>query len=207
MAAPIPALEALRCHCITFSIYSLPAACTLPGAQNLDWSTAQRLASTHNLAIEFASQDTVTRVLQVEQPLPTGVLMSLYPWKDAGGGGGANTKVICGVHDEVQRMILDGPMQRVDARVLEQEAYVSGVLAVLVLGVILWGLGEIIWQRYFRRGGQIKLEGEEKALTVAREQDGTENAQVSEEKEKRGWDCESPALNEDEDFEESAWGP
>jgi hypothetical protein len=144
MAAPINPLDNIRCHCITFYAHHLPAACTLLGAQNLDWNTAQKLASTHRLDIEFASQDTITRILEVDRPLPTSVLVSLRTTKETRHVG---TKFICGMDDEVMTTMLEAPIEQANARVAEQEACISGVLAIIVLVVILYAVCEFAWTR------------------------------------------------------------
>jgi hypothetical protein len=144
MGAPVNPLDNIRCHCITFYAHDLPAACTLLGAQNLDWNTAQKLASTHRLDIEFASQDTIARILEVDRPLPTSVLVSLRTTKETRHVG---TKFICGMDDEVMTTILEAPIEQANARVAEQEACISGVLAIIVLGVILYAICEFAWTR------------------------------------------------------------
>ena len=146
MAAPIDKLNTLRCHCMTFYTHSAPAACTLAGAHNLDWHTAQGLASLHNLDVEFASQESATKVLQVASPLSTSVLMGMQTFQEPERVR-VGTKMVCGVGDEVSRMFVQTPDERMGASIEAQDARVSGVLAVLVLGVVLYAIAECLWER------------------------------------------------------------
>jgi hypothetical protein len=140
MAAPF---DRLRCGCVTFYTHSMPVACTLAGMQNLDWDTAQRLASLHNLVVEFASQESATKVLEAAKPLSTSVLMGMHSSEETERVK-LGTKMVCGVGNEVVRMFPQTPDDRASARIDAQEARVSGVLALLLLGVVLFAIGECL---------------------------------------------------------------
>jgi hypothetical protein len=146
MAAPIIALNTIRCHCMTFYAQSTPAICTLPGAQNLDWSTTQRLVSLHHLDVEFASQESATKVLQVAEPLSTRVLMRTHSSRVTGQVS-VGTKMMCVISDEVDKMFLRTTEKHFKSKVETQDAFVSGVLALLVLAVVLFSIGECLWER------------------------------------------------------------
>ena len=60
---------------------------------------------------------------------------------------GAGTKMVCGMGDQVSKMSIQETQERVRARIEAQESRVSGVLAVVVLSVILFALGECLWER------------------------------------------------------------
>ncbi|PVI06577.1 hypothetical protein DM02DRAFT_623100 [Periconia macrospinosa] len=174
MAAPIDTLSSIQCHCLTFYTYSPPATCTLPHSQNLSWNAAQSFASANKLDITFASQAAVSRVLEVERPLPTSVLMSLYGGLARGSGRSeVGSRVVCGSWDEVTKKYVT-EVQEVDAaassitkgdfKSRKCDGLISEVVGMLVLFLVLYAVGEYVWARTFPSQGQIQLDGDEKDL-------------------------------------------
>jgi hypothetical protein len=164
-------------------------------SHNLDWHTASSLASDFDLKIQFASQDTITKVLAINRPLPSSVLQSISAGQvapvDQKDLLQRENKIVCGFGDEVKHL---GSHDRS----LEPECHYIGYMgAAFMLLLALYILAEYIWSRYvfvcslcessltrtrFFAEGSIKLEGDEKALTadckstVAQEQHDEEGA-------------------------------
>ncbi|KAI8938137.1 hypothetical protein NX059_005803 [Plenodomus lindquistii] len=178
-----PRLEDIRCRCLSFSMSAKPTLCTYLESYNLDWHTAYAFASDNDLKIQFASQDTVTKVLSGSNPLPTSMLMSIRG-DEAGAESeyeaqsqqqspmgleetSANSvnKIVCGLGDEVNHL-------SVDLRFSEPELhYVGVVVACFMAFLVFWVVVEYLWTNYFTRNGAIKLEGEEKPLSTTSEHD------------------------------------
>lgn len=212
-------LTSLRCHCLSFSTYSPPTACTLPGAQNLDWDTAERLARVHSLDLEYASPATASKVLHAPAPLSTSQLSALH--HPVGEGPQTGTKMVCGMNDEISQAMAQA--ERISARVSQQEARISGVLAMLVLGVILFTLVESFWercavrrgdrqhgangQRYTNSSRSIHLRGEEKRLTAAPSQLDSSSPEKPEAQRSDNQALASSVPHEDDEFPDSPWGP
>lgn len=70
-------------------------------------------------------------------------------------------QLVCGLGDEVDHLDPRVPFSQPELH------YIGLVLAALMLFLIVWALGEAVWRRYWRQGGDIKLEGEEKRLMAA----------------------------------------
>lgn len=142
MAAPVDTLADLRCYCITFSLSLDPVSCALPLSKNLDWHSARSLASAQNLNLEFASSATLSRVLQVEAPLPTSALLQMNEVAPTASG----SKIVCGFGDEVERRWMKGFREHLNAH--ESDRYLSKVLAFWLLIIILYAAGEYVWIRW-----------------------------------------------------------
>ncbi|KAF1958597.1 hypothetical protein CC80DRAFT_15248 [Byssothecium circinans] len=166
MASPIDTLASLQCSCLTFHAYAQPAACTMERSQNLSWPAAQSFASAHHLDITFVSPTTVSRVLEVEQPLPTSVLMSMY-----GSRGRARqetgSRIVCGAWDEVKRKYLVESVERskvVGGEGRRCDGLVSEIVGILLLMLMVYAVGEYVWSRFVGKPGEIQLQGSEKDL-------------------------------------------
>lgn len=182
MAAPIDTLSSIQCHCLTFYTYSPPATCTLPHSQNLSWNAAQSFASANKLDITFASQTAVARVLEVERPLPTSVLMSVYGGLARGSRRSeVGSRVVCGSWDEVTKKYVS-EVQEVDAagssttkgdlKSRKCDGLISEVVGMFVLFLVLYAVGEYVWAKAFSSQGQIQLDGDEKDLLAFAEESG-----------------------------------
>lgn len=143
MYAPIDNVYSeLRCHCITFYSASETAPCALTDSQYLDWEDAQTLASAYDLRIKFASSSTVSKVLEVEQPLPTGVLKSMTRVDDRSSTG---RMMVCGFGDEVNQKYMSGSDGSLEVN--GYDLFASKVVAVLLLIIILYAAGEFVWMK------------------------------------------------------------
>ncbi|KAF1841473.1 uncharacterized protein K460DRAFT_358223 [Cucurbitaria berberidis CBS 394.84] len=167
LAAPMEhRLEDIQCRCLSFSTSAKPTLCTYLESHGLDWDTAYSLASDNNLQIQFASQDTISKVLEIRKPLPSSMLHVLS-YGPAGPPDSTSLiqtehKMVCGLGKEAKYM------GRLDMDLGSEAHYVGVVVAAFMLFLCAYLLGEYAWTRYFGpRGGNIKLEGDEKALTAA----------------------------------------
>ncbi|KAF2856808.1 hypothetical protein T440DRAFT_382866 [Plenodomus tracheiphilus IPT5] len=176
-----PRLEDVQCRCLSFSTSAKPTLCTYLELHNLDWHTAYAFASDNDLKIQFASKATITKVLSIPKPLPSSVLMSIeggeaqqaYPYQPQAAqqqqqlgfedSTASVNKIVCGLGDEVKHL-------GADVKFSEPELhYVGVVVASFMLFLIVWVVLEYLWTKYFSRGGNIKLEGEEKSLSATYE--------------------------------------
>jgi hypothetical protein len=143
-----PRLEDLQCRCLSISTESTkPTLCTyMEAIHHLDFYTASTFASEHNLKLHFASQDTVTKVLAVNRPLPTEVLESLsdvpeveLAWVQS------EMRIVCGFDGEVERMgrIDDG------ADDVEIESGLVGAVVAGCMGLVgVYMFVAWLWARY-----------------------------------------------------------
>lgn len=60
----------------------------------------------------------------------------------------------------------------------DQPCYVGVVLASLLLLIIAYSVGEYVWTRRYFREGQIRLDGDEKSLTIDSVEPETMNPQA-----------------------------
>jgi hypothetical protein len=113
---------------------------------HLDFYTASTFASEHNLKLHFASQDTVTKVLAVNRPLPTEVLESLsdvpeveLAWVQS------EMRIVCGFDGEVERMgRIDDGADNVEIESGLVGAVVAGCMGLVgVYMFVAW-----LWARY-----------------------------------------------------------
>ncbi|KAF2643145.1 hypothetical protein P280DRAFT_467218 [Massarina eburnea CBS 473.64] len=183
MASPVDTLSSIQCNCITFYPYSQPLACTQSHSQNLSWSAAQSFASSHNLDITFTTQMAISRVLEVQQPLPTSVLMRMY----GGRGRGRmrqdpGSRIMCGNYDEVKKTYLDeGAEHKVATFEARQcDGLVSEIVGILLLMLVLYALGDYIRLRFFAKHGPVQLEGAEKCLLARAEAGSISHPELNE---------------------------
>jgi hypothetical protein len=101
-----------------------------------------------------------------------------------------------------------------EARVTAQEERMSGVVAVVVLCVLLWGILECLWERFFGNEGGVKLEGDERRLTAdvggeggEEERNGHDEKRHMSEEDWRGSGGGKEVLRAEVDLKESVWGP
>lgn len=165
MAAPMDTLSSIQCHCLTFYTYSAPATCALPHSQNLSWDAAQSFASANKLDITFASQMSISRVLEVERPLPTSVLMTLYGGLSRGRSGRSEvgSRVVCGSWDEVTKKYVSGAKEmevvrpssrpsriRTKTRARKCDGLISEIVGFFVVFIVLYAALEFVWSRLVR---------------------------------------------------------
>jgi hypothetical protein len=97
------------------------------------------------MKIQFATQNTITRVLEVETPLPTTVLLSMSNEKplllDHAGARESVQKIVCGVNDEVQQRWLD--MSESDGS--GSDWFVLQVIVSLILLIVMYEVVEVAW--------------------------------------------------------------
>jgi hypothetical protein len=142
-----PRLEDLQCRCLSISTESTrPTLCThMEAMHHLDFYTASTFASEHNLRLHFASQDTVTKVLAINRPLPTEVLESLsdvpeveLAWVQS------EMRIVCGFNGEVERF----GREEYDSEV-QIEGGEVGVVTAGCMGLVgLYMFIAWIWMRY-----------------------------------------------------------
>jgi hypothetical protein len=121
-------------------------------SHKLDWHTASTFAAEHNLKLHFASQDTVSKILSINRPLPSSMLLSIgeghaleaqeSEWMVQSGN-----RIVCGFGDEVDDMSGGGENEGLELEA-EEVHFVSHVLA----GIMVWGIGYVLmawaWKRY-----------------------------------------------------------
>ena len=156
---PTRPLSNLQCNCLTFSPLSDPTQCSIPNAQDIDWQGARALAAKRDLRIQFASESTITKILAVEEPLPTSVLLRMsdgepvLPEED--GANDIQDLIICGIGNEVKRRFLgegddddnDNDDDVNDIQPLESDAYVGEIIALLLVLVLAYAAAESAWRR------------------------------------------------------------
>ena len=147
LAAPMDhRLEDIQCRCLSFSTDAKPTVCTYMESHNLDWHTANSLASDYDLKINFASQNTIGKVLSIHRPLPSSLLQCIsegevMPMNSADLTQREN-KIVCGFGDEVKHL---GSHDRS----LEPEYHFVGYVgAAFMLLLALYVLAEYVWSRY-----------------------------------------------------------
>jgi hypothetical protein len=145
-------LEDIQCRCLSIiPTDAKPTLCTYLDAHKLDWHTASSFASEHNLRLHFASQDTVSKVLSINRPLPSSVLESI-------GDGHASeaqesewmmqseSRIVCGFKEEVEELSSggdgDGSLEP------EEVHFVSHVVAGIMVMVVGYVLAAWTWERY-----------------------------------------------------------
>jgi hypothetical protein len=99
------------------------------------------------MKIQFATEDTVTRVLEVDAALPTSVLLSMGDEKplplNRAGSLESVEKIVCGIEDEVrQRWIVEKKMPG-----SESDWFAPKVVVSLILLIILYEVVEKAWTR------------------------------------------------------------
>lgn len=161
-----PRLEDIQCRCLSFSTSAKPTLCTYLESQGLDWDTAHLLASENDMKIQFASKNTISKVLAIPKPLPSSVLQSLSHGEavapDAADLIKTENKIVCGLGDEAKHIGSH------DANLDPECHYVGIVVAGFMCLLIAYLVGDYAWTKYSaQREGNIKLEGDEKALTAA----------------------------------------
>jgi hypothetical protein len=119
-------------------------------SHKLDWHTASSFAYEHNLKLHFASQDTVSKILSINRPLPSSVLLSIgeshaleaqeSEWMVQSGN-----RIVCGFGDEVEDLSSGGEDGGLEA---EEVHFVSHVLAGIMVLVGCYVLVEWAWKRY-----------------------------------------------------------
>lgn len=162
-------LEDLTCQCLSVSAdaSAKPTLCSALESHKLNWYTASSLAADHDLPIEYASQSTIARIVDIERVLPQNMLRSIEEeavfTREARPQGLMQVRnvLVCGFGEE---------MERVDEAKEEMgtapEYHCIGYMgAGIMLAAVLYMLAEHVWSRFFARGS-IKLEGDEKALTA-----------------------------------------
>ena len=188
-------LEDIQCHCLTLSTDAKPTVCTYMGAHHLDWQIASTLANDYDLKINFASRDTIDKVLAIRKPLPGSVLRSIREgeagvMRDGEGLVKRENRIVCGFGDE------GWGNGEGDGEGMGGEGHYVGVVVVGFMGLVAcYVVAEYVWSRYvcavfgdqgvelmrfrFFSQGSIKLDGDEKALMAeyeAEEQDEEEAA-------------------------------
>lgn len=185
-------VEDIRCHCLSFSTSAKPSLCTYLDAHILNWDTAYSFASSYDLNLQFASEETISKILTIRNPLPDSMLQSLARGEVKAPESSAllqsENKIICGLGDEVKRMGSEDL-----ASILEVEChYIGAAIAFCMLFVGVYLAVRSAWIRYVHDfhciettilttshrlfglpEGTIKLEGDEKSLLANLDQEQT----------------------------------
>jgi hypothetical protein len=180
-------LEDLQCRCVSFSTDAKPTLCTYMESYRLDMHTATSFARDHDLAIQFASPDTVDRVLRIRKPLPSYVLRMLEEDGCEDEVRERENRIVCGFRDEVRGL---------DGRGIGEEEHFVGWFVCAFVGIVgVYLAGEYLWSRYvslqfpwrvggtcladkcfrFFSHGNIKLDGDEKPLLASADTDAEED--------------------------------
>ncbi|KAF2876870.1 hypothetical protein BDV95DRAFT_131873 [Massariosphaeria phaeospora] len=167
-ASPVRrAAATLQCHCVDFSPVSSPTACSIPDSQDLAWAAARAFAATHDLDVLFASQATISKVLQSTEPLPTSVAIRLSEGLplplDYQGVRESGSKMVCGMGNEVRAKLLENSVER-DG--VQSDLNVGRVVAVLMLVIIVYAAGDAVFTRRFRKHHPMQLSGHERRLSA-----------------------------------------
>ncbi|ORY11508.1 hypothetical protein BCR34DRAFT_324014 [Clohesyomyces aquaticus] len=183
-ASPVDLPPYLKCHCITFPTSTSSSPCQIAGSQNLDWHSARAFAASHDLQIQFANKDTVSKVLDSRHPLPTSLLLlagqsdqnPYYPLPNpnpgpvAGKQDSAESRVVCGVDDAVRKAWMkEGELdpKMCDISILQ-------VVLVLILLVVGFEALDTIWVSirhiFSKKAAPIRLSGSEKSLAAMPEE-------------------------------------
>lgn len=142
-ASPVNTIARIRCHCINLSTLVGPIACRFEGAKDIGWSDADSISKARDIKLVFASQDTVSKIRAVAQPLPTTVLLRLETPNVLESG----DRIICGLGDEVKRMF-SGNSTNGEFDIRAGVSRVEMVMVVVLLMAVLYVAGESIWTRY-----------------------------------------------------------
>jgi hypothetical protein len=173
-------LEDLQCRCLSVSTDAKPTPCTYMESYKLDWHAASSLASDYDLKIQFASQNTIVKVLSIPRQLPSSVLESIREGEAMSIHEQDLTqrenKIVCAFGDEME--YLDGS----DSTLEPEYHFVGYIGASFMVLIAFYLLAQYAWARYvyqpishaaltnslrrFFAQGSIKLEGDEKALMV-----------------------------------------
>lgn len=145
-AAMDPRLEDIQCRCLSITTSAKPTLCTYLESHALDWHVAYSLASDYDLKIQFASEETITKVLSISKPLPTSVLESLsngavLPLESTDLVQSEN-RIVCGLGDEVKHM------GSYDSNSGPECHHAGVVVGGLMVGVIIYLVGQYAWTRY-----------------------------------------------------------
>ena len=148
-------LEDVQCRCLSFATDAKPSLCTYMGAHQLDWHTAASLANDYDLKINFASRDTITKVLSIHRPLPTSVLESISEGEamplDSKNLMQRENRIVCGFGDEVKR--IGGP-----ERALESDDHFMGIVSgVFMLLIAFYVVVEYACSRYVSPRGYLRV--------------------------------------------------
>jgi hypothetical protein len=146
-AAPIDhRLEDIQCRCLSLSTNAKPTLCTHMESHAFDYHTASSLASDYDLEMQFASQDTITKILSIHRPLPSGVLQRISEGqvvsKDATDLLQQQNKIVCGFGDEVKRLGSHDVSLELECH------YIGYGVAAFMLLVLVYVVGEYVWMRY-----------------------------------------------------------
>lgn len=161
----------LQCRCLTFSISAAPTHCPYQELLTLDWDAALSLATANDLKLQFASDATISKVLAIPTPLDPSILDTVQQGKtlplDPSKQVRSENRMICGFEDDVERVErCEEGMRMMSAEV----HYVGTVVGLFMAFFVCYLVAEYLWAVCFARTRGIRLEGEEKALTV--ESDG-----------------------------------
>jgi hypothetical protein len=216
-------IEKRHWRCTTVYANGASTPCTLSGSQSLAWDAAHRLADVHRLDVEIESPGSTTGVFEFESatapmdrpfPTPTECVQSHSP----------GTKFLCTAFSTTADDACRAACTRMlEARALAQEERVSGVVMVVVLGVLLWGIVECLWEQCFGKEGGVKLDGDERRLSADADREelsgGEEERRMAEgdrcvEEKDPGTKEEDPRectwkefLRTDAEVKEIVWGP
>jgi hypothetical protein len=97
------------------------------------------------MKIQFATQDTITRVLEVATPLPTSVLLSMSNEKplhlDHAGALESVQKIVCGVDDEVRQRWMEMSGKEGSG----SDLFVLQIIVSLILLIVMYEVVEVAW--------------------------------------------------------------
>ncbi|KAF2477314.1 uncharacterized protein BDR25DRAFT_309571 [Lindgomyces ingoldianus] len=185
MASPMDPPASLKCHCITFPPQPSSHPCNIAGSQDLSWHSARTFAASHNLPLYFASQDTISKVLHAQHPLPTSLLLSMdkqspfFPQASITNDG--TSRVICEVDDELRRKWMKQAEK--DGK-RGYDVFILQVVMILLLLIIGFEAGSVVWtslhRAFFKKSAPIRLSGEEKCLTAITTEYNTSSTSGSE---------------------------
>ncbi|KAF2741463.1 hypothetical protein EJ04DRAFT_4591 [Polyplosphaeria fusca] len=145
-ATPMDPLSQLKCDCVSFSSGDA-TPCSMPDTRNLDWLSAQHIASVHELPIQFASSQVVSSILDANTPLPTSLLLRMIdgtPVPPQVTPSKYSTDwIICGIDetDDMDRR-LNG-----DEDAHTYDVFVLQVIIAVILIVIIYEAGDVFVRR------------------------------------------------------------
>ncbi|KAH6620020.1 hypothetical protein C7974DRAFT_224681 [Boeremia exigua] len=169
-------LEDIRCRCLTFSANERPKPCNTLESRDLDWMSAQNLASQLEIPVRFASKTTISKVLAISIPLPTDILQTTGAGDAQSSSSEAEisqNKMVCGFGQEVRRMSSHSHDRE------PEDHFVAQVVAWFMLFIGLYLAGEYLWTRYSSSNRVIKLKGEEKPLKAKSPKTASSNLAAS----------------------------
>ncbi|EMD89861.1 hypothetical protein COCC4DRAFT_126395 [Bipolaris maydis ATCC 48331] len=154
----------LQCRCLTFSTSAAPTHCPYQELLTLDWDAAFSLATANDLKIQFASDTTIAEILAIPTPVDSAILDAIQQGKtlplDPAQQVRSENRMICGFEDDVDRV------ERCDNGMSVEVHYVGTVVGLFMLFFVCYLVAEYLWTVCFARTRGIRLEGEERALTV-----------------------------------------